>query len=331
MRTSSKELQESAIHALAEVCRAIGIPAKPCPDSRTVRVEPPGEAAVDLRVRGRSVVSGDVAISDTLPLVVVADVVTRSARDSLRRQGVGWLDRRGHLRLTADNLFIETTVTALPRSPLEESVAADPFGRGRATIEVALALLLAPDDPPGIRALAREVDLAPSTVSQAHTRLAGASLITPEGPPLVPELFWALADRWRPRWLSLAREPTRQMLQATGSAWVRAGDSVAAEQGAPLVTRTSAPGSWYVDGDETLRHARQRLEDAPAGLGACRVAVAPSRLVHTRATGPTGRVATRQVPPVVSALDLARDLSRGREILAAWTETSDGSAAVWQG
>jgi len=320
VRTSAEELQISAVQALVEACREVNVKATPVEDAWTVRVRYRGGAPVDLHVQARAVVSGDVAIDDAIPLVVVADVVTGSARDSLRAQRVGWLDRRGHLRLTAEDVLVDTAITPLPRRVAGDEVSGDPFGRGRATVEVALALLLSPDNPPGIRELAREVDLAPSTVSRAHARLQHASLVTPEGPPLLPELFWELADRWRPRWVHLAAEPTVEMLDRHPERWVRAGDAVAAVQGAPLVAGAAAPSAWYVDSDATLREARQRLVEMAAGEAVCRVAVAPSRLVDTRADQPTGNSAVRQVPAVVSALDLARDISRGREILAAWAQ-----------
>lgn len=331
VRTSAEELQESAVQALVDACREVGVKATPGGGSSTVRVQPSGGDPVDLYVQGRAVVSGDVAIDNGMPLVVVADVVTGSARDSLRAQRVGWLDRRGHLRLTAEEVLVDTAVTPLPRRPAGDEESGDPFGRGQATVEVALALLLAPDDPPGIRELAREVDLAPSTVSQAHARLQHASLVTPEGPPLLPELFWELADRWRPRWVHLAAEPTVEVLDRQSERWVRAGDAVAAVQGAPVVVRAAAPSVWYVGSDATLREARQRSGEVASGEAVCRVALAPSRLVHTRAIQPAGDSVVRQVPAVVSALDLARDLSRGREILAGWLQLPDGRPAVWKG
>lgn len=155
MRTSAEELQASAVQALIEACSQIAVEAAVGEEEASVlRVRPPGGAAVDLRVQGRAVVSGDVAIADEGPSVVVADVVTGSARESLRDQGVGWLDRRGHLQLVVNGqVLADTAIAPLPRQTVGDEVPADAFGRGRATVEVALALLLAPDDPPGIREL----------------------------------------------------------------------------------------------------------------------------------------------------------------------------------
>src|SRR5690606_8085542 len=105
--------------------------------------------------------------------------------------------------------------------------------------------------------------------------------ITPEGPPLVPELFWALADRWRPRWVDLATEPTATLLEEDPARWVQAGDAVAAAQGAPLAIAATAPSAWYVDSETALRDATRQLGEPSPDEGVCRVAVAPSRLVHT--------------------------------------------------
>jgi hypothetical protein len=330
VRTSAEELQRSAVQALIDACHRVGIEVTATSDPSIVRVQPTDGNPVDLHVQGRAVVSGDVPIDDGEQRVVVGDVVTGSARDSLRAQGMSWLDRRGHLRLIVEEVLVDTAITPLPRRTAGDDVPTDPFGRGRATVEVALALLLSPDDPPGIRQLAREVDLAPSTVSQAHARLERTSLVTPEGPPLLPELFWELADRWRPRWIHVAADPSRELIDSHPGRWVKAGDAVASAQGAPVVVGAGAPSAWYVDSQTALRDVRQDLGDAPTGKWACRVAVAPSRLVHTRANEAT-RNGVRQVPEVVSALDLARDPSRGREILAAWSQLPDGRTAVWQG
>ena len=102
MRTSAEELQVSAVQALIEACSEVDVEVAVGEEASILRVGPSGDAPVDLQVQGRAVVSGDVAVADGGSSVVVADVVTASARESLRDQGVGWLDRRGHLRLVVD-------------------------------------------------------------------------------------------------------------------------------------------------------------------------------------------------------------------------------------
>jgi endonuclease/exonuclease/phosphatase family metal-dependent hydrolase len=66
--------------------------------------------------------------------VVVADRVSAQLRERLREQGVGWLDRRGHLRLVHGGLVIDTDVPSLlPPSPagalLPRDPCATPVGR----------------------------------------------------------------------------------------------------------------------------------------------------------------------------------------------------------
>lgn len=277
-------------------------------------------------------------------LVVVADVVSDRVADALRDQQVSWLDRRGRLRLQAPGLLVDTDVSAQPRRPDEEGdVPGDPFGRGRATIEVAVGLLLTPDEPPGIRELAREVGMSASTVSQARTRLQRASLVTDEGTPLLPELFWELGGRWRPRWFPLASDPDSG-LPATDAyvegQWVATGDVAAAMYGAPLAVTSAVSGRYYVDSPTELRRARQAIGDADPVEAGCHVAVAPSRLVHTRLVHTRADTTAESMaapwkagpiaPYVVVALDLATDPARGREIVTSWDRAPDGTRPVWQ-
>lgn len=340
MRTSPEELERAAIEALEVACGGVGLLVRPTtgpgPD---VIVSAPDGRRWHFEVKARAVaahhpanpVSGD-------GLIVVADVVTGPVADALRDRHVSWLDRRGHLRLEAPGLLIDTDVAALPRrADTSDDVPDDPFGRGRATIEVALAALLTPDDPPGIRQLAEESNLAPSTVSTARDRLQRASLVTSEGFPLIPELFWALADRWRPRWHPLASDPDERAPTTEGfldGRWVATGELAAVVHGAPMAVGREAPSRYYLEGPSELRQAREAIGDAAPHEAACWVAVPPSRLVHTRADRDTDSMAVPWkagpfAPPVVVALELAGDPSRGREILQNWARLRDDTAAVW--
>jgi hypothetical protein len=145
--------------------------------------------------------------------VVVAGAVPEATKAILRDHGWGWLDRRGELDLRAPGLVLHTTDIA-PSTPQARSGARDPI-RGRAGITTAACLLLDPDDPPGVREIARRGNLAPSTVSTALSDLRAASLVEDDGAPLIPELFWSLSGVEAPP----ARSP-KLRVPAADSNWV---------------------------------------------------------------------------------------------------------------
>ncbi len=78
-------------------------------------------------------------------LVVVADELTKAAQAELRRAGVGFLDRRGHLFLRDESLHLDLDVEPDPRSPSTRSTR-DPI-RGGAGITVASASCSTPVSP----------------------------------------------------------------------------------------------------------------------------------------------------------------------------------------
>lgn len=276
--------------------------------------------------------------ADRLPrpdfVVVVADQLPEEAREILRQHGWGYLDRRGAIWLRSRDLVInDTTLDPLRRHPGRPSSGI----RGRVGLGVALRLLMRPQAEISIRELARLVGAAPSTVHESVNRLREHALIEGDGRPLVPELFVAVAEVWRPEHIPVARQPRPSdtelglNLKDDGQGWVVGGDVGAAASGAPVVAGSGSPPDFYVPSSGLVRRAvRQLGESAYEGRGAT-VAVAPSPVV----TAENFYVKSWRTPwlewpiahPVVLALDLAQDLSRGREILAEWTP--QGFDRVW--
>jgi hypothetical protein len=302
-------MQDAAREALIQACQWAGLHA-------TDAVGAGGRVAIEgvsVGVLGRAVAHP--LPPQISPMVVVADQVGAPTRSALTAAGVGWLDRRGHLSLPMLSAPVVVAVAPLPRQQ-HEAIDVDAFGRGRATVEVAADLVLAPDAPSGVRALAEEVGLSPSAISMARRRLMDAFLIAPDHRPVLPELFEALAAAWRPQWNPLHALPN------PGPGWVVAGDRAAARVGAPVAVGRDAPHRFYVATPADVRVARRRYGDEPAATASRWVAVAPSRLAVTRAqpasdSEPPG-AGHLVAPPAVLALELARDPGRGSEILRTW-------------
>lgn len=259
---------------------------------------------------------------------VVGDLITKPAKDVLREAGWGWFDRRGHIALRAKGVHIDVDVpaddryvAALPPKPIS----------GVAGTSWAAALLIAPDDPPSMRSVARRVSLSHSVIVTAAKRLREASLVRADGRPLIPELFWALADAWQPQQVALAelpaarrpdsRDPLGLGLDEQESGWAVAGTIGAAAWDAPLTIGRAYPPDFYVPSAGLLRQATLRLGEASRfEERACTVAVAPTPLVCAERFDPRGNEwgPWRVAHGLFSALDLAQDRARGAEILADW-------------
>lgn len=260
--------------------------------------------------------------------VAVGDLITGPAQQALRDAGWGWLDRRGHLVLRAKGVHIDADVPADQRPTT--GTAPKRFS-GTAAISWAAALLLAPEDPPSMREVARRVSLSHSAIVAASKRLKAASLIRSDGRPLVPELFWALAEEWHPNAVALAQLPPvgdagtygalDVNLEGDEPGWAVAGTVGAVAWGAPVVIGSVYPPDFYVPSAVELRQATLRLGEAPRyEERACTVAVAPTPLVCThrfdRDSSEWGH--WRFAHGLFAALDLAQDQARGAEILEDW-------------
>jgi hypothetical protein len=312
----------------------------------------PDGRRIDVQVKGlRSPAPPDVARlghrdpgSTTLP-VLVADRLVPRVRDELNALGWGWLDRRGHLHLVGDGLLVDTEVGPLV-------AAAD---RSRPTLstdvglDVATAVLAHPTERLSVRRLVAFTGRSLGAVHHALRGLTDDGLLGPDGRPLIPELFWEVSAQWRPRRTPLAAAPDvgddRQARllglgegagdpeQALG--WALCDTLAANAFGAPAVVRGDYPPDFYVPDERTVRLARQILGDPTTSIQrAASVAISPASWVgrHRVALG-VATMRSEQPPwpaahPVVVALDLSTDASRGREILADW-QPPEPFTRVW--
>jgi hypothetical protein len=279
--------------------------------------------------------------------VVVANRISEPARKYLVAQGWSWLDRRigAHLPVGRRDIEIRYPATTRlsetngpPRGALASPSADGPI-RGRAGIAYAAALLCNPRHPPSFRSIASAVNMSPTAISNAASRLGSAGLIGPDNnTPTLPELFWALAEVWAPlKMAAVASTPdpagrtdaTNGTNQQGRPDWVLGGDLAAAELGAPVFNTDSRPWLW-VPTQVELRRAERTYGSASWAERAAVLAIPPTPLVSLWRRPPSPGQGTRwPLPhPVFAALELARDPGRGREILALWSP--EGIDIVWR-
>lgn len=204
-----------------------------------------------------------------------------------------------------------------------------PFS-GQVGRELAVLLLLTPDQPGGIRAAAAALSRAPSSVSAAfsalRTALRGLGHRRPQAG--AAGAFWALAE---PPPVDIARflahgrkdavlglhpgEPERTI------GWVLTDTVAAVAYGAPVGARADRPPDFVVPDHAMLRSAVQVLGPAAStATRAARIRVAPVPAVCSqRIDGASWNQEWPLVHPLFVALDLAQDPGRGREILDSWT------------
>jgi len=267
--------------------------------------------------------------------LVVADQIAAGAKDHLAKvPDWGWLDRRSELRLRNGGSTVEIRLPPGGLNPVASArmalaaPASDSPIRGRAGISYAAALLLGdPSEPPSIRAVARQVGMAPSTFSEAVAHLRDAGLIRPTGEPELPDLFWALAAVWRPlRANPVATRPVPADLahlspnahDLASEGWAQGADEAALAWGAPMFLAGSRPWVW-VPNQVAARQAERALGSATWDGCAGVIAVPPTPLVcMNRRVAPSTELDWPTPHPLYLALDLAQDPGRGREILEGW-------------
>lgn len=248
------------------------------------------------------------------PGMITADLIDSSAIELLQANGWSFWDRRGRIRIWLPeidyrlDLPTRSFVTGADGPDRRHPVT----GVGGRSIALSLLIDVA---SAGIRTVAKQASMAPSTISRARQHLVDASLINSDGTPLVPELFWATSDSWVPKPSPVTRQPD-------GDDWVLAGDAAAAHWGAPTFANRQR---YYCTSRQVL--SRFIRTHAAEGDSAIEVAIAPTPLAVTTAHHGIA-------DPVVAALDLSRS-QRGREILQDWTrialhDVSSKREPVWQ-
>ena len=341
VRTSVKEMQMQAVQALVAALRALGWKARSTPGGN-----------VTATIQGRSVLFAvtaastlddarasalKVATGDDVQLVV-ADYVTASAREILNARGWSWLDRQGRLRIQAPGILVDVPTPNQERPRINE--LGSPLNAAGAR-EVAAELLVAsPDEPaPGPRALARLTGLSPNGAMKALHSLKALGLVDDQGRPVVPDLFWALAEYWRPVRFPLLRTPKvgdahlkalgAHLDDLTEAGWIVGDTRAALARGAPVVASKNVAPAFYVPSASVLAKVRSAYgspDDGRRRSGAPTVAVAPAAAACRHRCRLLGE--KWPVPhPVFVGLDLARDLARGREILSDWNP--EGFERVW--
>lgn len=353
MRTASSDLHADAVEALSTALHQTGIGSHPSndPGADVVLDGPNGPVAIQIKAvsvgdpaRVEALVGSHARSTNARPgheadvVVLVADELPEVARELLRDHGWGYLDRRGRLWLRASGIVInDTELEPLPRHR-GQAPPATPL-TGRVALGMAVWMLMHPRQDMTVRALARELACAASTAHDALRRLQDAALVERDGRPLTPELFWATADVWRPQRHYVSRAPLADDADLAlglndddqSGGWAVSGDVAAAAWGARVVVTSGAPPDFYVP-SAVLQRAVRRLGPTDWSDRAASLAVAPLAAATRERSDPpslaTPGIEWPLVHPVIVALDLAQDRSRGREILSGWSPPGEFSR-VW--
>ena len=248
------------------------------------------------------------------PVIVVADRISDAGRDVLRAAGWGWLDRRGHLRLWAPGLRIETDL---------EVDGADPRGGNPWTtvgLEVALHSLVHPYRPVTARRVAPEIGRSVGATHELIGRFATEGLVGPRTHlPLLPELFWETAANWPDEdWTGVAASIDEVAARLGDTdALVRVDERAATLGGARIAAAGELPSRCYVRSPAALRRVRSLVDrDEPTR---CWVRRAPVEWLPLNDAHPPDDAHPWAVAhPIVCAVRLAADPARGHEIVEDW-------------
>jgi hypothetical protein len=265
--------------------------------------------------------------------VLVADQISSAVREALNHEGIAWFDRRGHIRFVYNGVFIDRDVMPQPRHVMSGTTRV-PIN-GRSGLAAAAALLRNPARPIGVSEIARVAGLNASSITRAMTAIVDAHLAERRARgqyrPLVPELFWALADVWPREGVTIrwAGAPDIEELPSgerdlSQPGWAEAGVRGAMAWNAPLVATSDYPRHWYVPDEHEVRRLATLHEN---GTGeAWQLSADPIGLITNERFG-SDVMGWPFAHPLFCALDLTAS-ARDREALDQWNPP-EGFTRVW--
>ncbi len=253
-----------------------------------------------------------------LPAVVVADRISEAGRDVLRRAGWGWLDRRGHLRLWASGVRIESPLPGSAgvagsvrlHQPVDDGRARDRPGRALPTGRTGHRPAGGADHRPqrgGHPRAHRSVRRRGTGGTQDPSALAARAVLGDVGPLARRRLGGSAGAPRR------GRRPGRsahELLRVDERAATLGGAHITAA-GRPAGALLRAVGRRGCGGRDRWPSAASRRV-----LGAMRAPLQwlPENHDHQPDDAHPWHVAH----PLVCALRLAADPARGREMVDAW-------------
>jgi hypothetical protein len=328
LRITRDDQDAAAIADLDAALRELGVPFDHSPDGEvTIRV---GRRGVPVELSSMAVASASsvgalIADAASKPLqFLVADRISRDARARLDAAGWGWLDRRGELALRVGDNYLVRSRVATRRSPASER-ALGPI-RSRAGIAYLAAALERPDETPVLRAVARRAGLSHVALSNARASLRDVGLVDERGRALDRVSFEALAESWTTEVVAVKEIPQPTTAAILGlhddapeqPGWALTDTLGAIAWGARIAVTADYPPDFVLPSRRDADRARRVLGQADeyANRGAT-IEVAPVRFATDRRYDVPG-TQWLVTHPLYIALAIARDRSRGPEILAAW-------------
>ena len=338
MRTVRAEVYEIASDDLTLALREIGIDTTTSDTSISIAVD--GRSR-PLEVRTVAIASGPsvAAIIDRASArglhILVSDRISADARAILDDANWSWLDRRGEISLRiGTRFFVRRAVTPKVRTVPQSNGPV----RSRAGVAYLAAALELPNTTPVLRAVARRAGLSHVAISAAKTKLRDANLIDERGRAIEHITFEALSESWTSNVIALAATPNATNNVALDvnpndparPGWALTDTLAAIAWGATLPVTAEYPPDFIVPTQRVVDRAIHVLGRATSfEIRAATISLAPTPFATDNRYRVVGidRLVTH---PLYVALAIARDRSRGPEILAAWNPTRpEGFQRTW--